>query len=326
MGRRDRRSGARGRAAAAAALLAAVLAAAAPARGETVPFADDGALPWASGAAVSPLERYGSSVLEELVGKPVEVRCEGENDWSQLARQYGFDPAFELGYVVFWQDVRGDVAVGKPYPDTFAELSPFVCRYLQRYAAAESKPTRCEPLTRTTETVYERVEVPVQIRERVIVRVPVRVKARGAARPRVVVRPVARTVTRTVTRPRDVAKTVERESRAPSRACYEGSTSVAGTDDEYWAEYRSFALALLTLAHEARHLAGVFEEWDAQCGGVQLVRRTAERFGASAEDASAVARYAWEQLYPQYRGTDYWSEDCRPDGALDHSPGDGVWP
>jgi hypothetical protein len=96
------------------------------------------------------------------------------------------------------------------------------------------------------------------------------------------------------------------------------------------------------LAHESIHLlqdvpgvsvAAVLptSETDANCYGLQWVPCVAQQFGATPDDALAIAKYAYDVLYPRYQGithngSPYWSADCHQDGPLDLTPGDGVWP
>jgi|tagenome__1003787_1003787.scaffolds.fasta_scaffold20700804_2 hypothetical protein len=68
---------------------------------DNVPCADDGALPWASGAETSPLEALAGRIASTISGREVTARCEGDYDWGLLAAQHGFDPSAELGYVPF---------------------------------------------------------------------------------------------------------------------------------------------------------------------------------------------------------------------------------
>ena len=114
---------------------------------------------------------------------------------------------------------------------------------------------------------------------------------------------------RTVRVRRVIARTIERERVDPAD-CLPRS---------------EHAIALRTLAHEAWHLAGVREEAIAECYGLQRVGGAAQRLGVSAEDARRIALAAWER-YPLRVGTAYHSPDCRRDGPLDLTPGDGRWP
>jgi hypothetical protein len=108
----------------------------------------------------------------------------------------------------------------------------------------------------------------------------------------------------------------------------------------YWRRYDAVAEGLLTLTHEAEHLGGMVggvvdgvevgdphAEAKAECWGMQRLTWAAEQFGASAADARAVARYSFRVDYPRERGTEYWSAQCVPGGALDvRPPWSRVWP
>lgn len=267
-----------------------------------MPFPDDGALPWASGAAsMSQLEQRATEIAGKLAGKPgVEIRCEGETEWKALAAQYRFDARFELGYVIFY--LRGASRV--PDPNYLAELSPFACYYLQRFALADPKPTKCETVTRQTQTVFQTVQV----------KKKVRVKVGG------------KWVTRTVITTKQVPRTVVTEVKGPPAPCYAGGSVGPSMPASFWEEYENFALAILTLAHEAMHLGGVFDEDAAECSGLQWMPYVAEQLGATPDDARVIVRYALDKIYPQAQGTEYWSSDCREGGPMDLTPGDGVWP
>src|SRR5262249_18443160 len=91
----------------------------------------------------SPLEALAGRIASTISGRAVTVRCEGDYDWGLLAAQHGFDPSAELGYVPFWVRMSAGVQVGAAYADTFAELSPTVCRALSTFAIASTKPTKC---------------------------------------------------------------------------------------------------------------------------------------------------------------------------------------
>ncbi len=285
--------------AAAALLVAAVLAPVASA--DSVPFADDGALPWVAGATVtSPLEGFAATVATRIAGRSVTVRCEGDNDWQKLAYEAKFDPNSVLGYVRRGSD--------------FMELSPRVCLYMQKFAAATSKPTKCSASVTEQVTVYETRRV--QIRQRFKVRVRVNGKL------------VSRWKYRTVWQTKQVPVTVERTVPGPPASCYvNGRAVVGGLGDAYWGEYHWYAQSMLTLAHESIHLSGRRDEAEATCYGIQWLPYVAEQFGATADDARAITTYAYNVIYPRYKALPgYWSPECRDGGALDLRPADTRWP
>ncbi|MBI4172386.1 MAG: hypothetical protein HY511_06470 [Actinobacteria bacterium] len=304
------------------ALVAAAGAIAAAASADSVPFADDGALPWATGATVtSPLEGFAATVATRIAGRPVTIRCEGDTDWQKLARERGFDPSLELGYV------SSRYQGGNLSPSDFSELSPSVCLYLQRFAAAATKPTKCSAPVTTRTTTYQTRRV--------------KVRQRVAERRRVNGKVVTRWRYRTVWVTRRVPVTVERTAPGPAGACYVDGHAAAGSlGDAFWKEYFLYAQALLTLAHEAIHLSGVVggrlssgvlvgdqqAEAKAECYGLQWLPYVAEQFGAAADDARAIAAYAYDVVHPRFKGTEYWSPECRDGGALDLRPSSSVWP
>ena len=92
--------------------------------------------------------------------------------------------------------------------------------------------------------------------------------------------------------------------------------------------YFATAEALQTLAHESIHLKGDPVEADAECFGMQWLAYAAQQLGDSADDAHSIAQYYATQVYPQRQTQSpaYWSADCRQNGSLDLTPGDGAWP
>jgi hypothetical protein len=85
------------------------------------------------------------------------------------------------------------------------------------------------------------------------------------------------------------------------------------------------AAALHVLAHESFHLAGVRNEAEADCYGLQRTAFVAERLGADPVDAQRLAGLALleraQSAPPEYR-----SPQCYDGGALDLDPGSSVWP
>jgi hypothetical protein len=61
---------------------------------------------------------------------------------------------------------------------------------------------------------------------------------------------------------------------------------------------------------------------------MQSFALAAEQLGDTADDAAAIASYYATKLYPLRRtqSPEYWSADCRPNGPLDLTPNDNVWP
>jgi hypothetical protein len=59
------------------------------------------------------------------------------------------------------------------------------------------------------------------------------------------------------------------------------------------------AFALHVLVHESWHLNRVASESDAECHALRTTAWAAQQFGANAQDAALVERYAWTNLLPQ---------------------------
>ena len=246
------------------------------------------------------------------------VTCNGDYHWSLLAQQRGFDPAIELGYVPFFYYPSSGTVAGNA-DQMF--LGPKVCLALQQFGFAAVKPTECQATVTRTTTTY------------------VKMRYRAAVWKRADGKRVRRYAWRT----RRIARTLTTSSLEPPANCYlGGGRELAPQDQTYWSTYRTDALGLWTLAHEAIHqqqfLGGASvnsvlppSETDANCRGLQWIPWVAEQFGATADDAQAIAEYAYEMLYPGYQnltnnGSPYWSPDCRPGGALDLTPNDNLWP
>jgi hypothetical protein len=76
--------------------------------------------------------------------------------------------------------------------------------------------------------------------------------------------------------------------------------------------------ALLVLAHEAYHTAGVTDEATTNCYAIQAMAFAAGRLGAAEEEALLLAR-AMAALAPLQSG-DYGTSECRPGTRLDLHP------
>jgi len=82
--------------------------------------------------------------------------------------------------------------------------------------------------------------------------------------------------------------------------------------------------AVHVLSHEARHMAGVTDEAQAECQAMQRDAAAARALGADAAAARRLARYYWLVLYPNmpdgYRGA-----ACAPGAAWDEHLPDAPW-
>jgi hypothetical protein len=248
----------------------------------------DGALPWASGASdQSPFELTASRIAGVIANRAdVEARCEGETEWATLAADRDQVATDLLGYVQFTYEPDDGGFVLRA--GSLAELSPRACWHAYEYAKNPNP---------TCQTGTER-----QARRKLVQR-PVKASTR--------VRIAGRWVTRSAWKKRNVQITTF------------ANVPVYGPCPPS----RDTVFGLWTLAHEAVHLSGVVEEDVTDCYGLQWIPWAATQFGASPEYASMIGAKAWS-LYqverPQLPA--YYSTECREDGALDRSPGDGTWP
>jgi hypothetical protein len=76
-------------------------------------------------------------------------------------------------------------------------------------------------------------------------------------------------------------------------------------------DYMLRVFGLQTLAHESIHLSGIADEGQAECQGMQQLRRLAQRFGASMEQAQQIALDYYNDFYLVRRpGTPYFLPGC----------------
>lgn len=313
-----------GRLGTALAVAAFSLQAGAVARADTAPIADSPDLPWTNPAHQSSLEVLASQIASVIANRPVTIRCEGDTDWRTLVRQGGGDVNSELGYVgaTFSASSGRVVSISGS-----AELAGGkVCLPLKRFAVATTKPTKC---------------LSVQAQERTVV-----VTKRVAVKKTVVVGGKHRVRTTWVTRRAPVGKVTE-NVLGPPTSCYPWGGAVQDVPNSFWDDYQSYAIAILTLAHESIHLGGVvgsagrtasngsaigdpLAEAKANCYGMQWMPYVAAQLGDTPDDAQAITEFFWTVIYPRYQSSafsQYWSADCRPGGALDLKlPGATVWP
>jgi len=83
-------------------------------------------------------------------------------------------------------------------------------------------------------------------------------------------------------------------------------------------------VAVHVLTHEAMHMRGAATESVAECQAVQRDAVTAKELGATEEQAFALAERYWATVYPRMP-SDYWSDECRPGGALDEELPSAPW-
>ena len=97
--------------------------------------------------------------------------------------------------------------------------------------------------------------------------------------------------------------------RAPSPLPFNSSCYASAADTVY---------AVLTLAHEAYHTAGVQDEALTNCYAIQGMAWTAEQLGAAAGEAESLAR-AMETLEPS-QDSPYGTNDCHAGSRIDVHP------
>jgi hypothetical protein len=102
------------------------------------------------------------------------------------------------------------------------------------------------------------------------------------------------------------------------RLVYDGKRA---RNDE--AAYRQ-AVALVVLAHEARHASGVADEPTAECEGIQTARIAAARLEVDRAYAERLVTLYWRS-YPELPA-DYRSKECSAGGELDMDPGSPPFP
>lgn len=301
-------------------------------------------LPWTDPNHQSSLEQLISQIASHITGRPVSVRCEGQNDWDILTQQRGIPAAETGGYVdgpLYWVSTRTFAGSAD-----LAQLSPTVCLNLQNFAEATSKPTKCSATQARTTTVYKTVRLKVRVR----VYAGRNWRRHGGHE----------FVTRLAWRSHRVAKTITSTVTEPPAPCFVGTPITQGTSipgecrssscfavltnepQSYWTAYDRYAQAIVTLAHESIHMQQLVDgasvdavlptsETDAECYGIQWAPYVAEQLGATPDDGQAIAKWSFDIDYPALQGvthnnSPYWSADCHQDGPLDLTPGDGVWP
>lgn len=109
--------------------------------------------------------------------------------------------------------------------------------------------------------------------------------------------------------------TIKREPCADLRD-YVGGDKRAPTRDQ--------VIAVHVLTHEAMHMAGERAEAATECQAMQRDVTTAQLLGATPDQARALARRYWNEVYPRMPSA-YRSGECRPGGALDEGLPTAPW-
>ena len=121
--------------------------------------------------------------------------------------------------------------------------------------------------------------------------------------------------------PYDLAGRPEPRTLIKRRPCsalrnYLGSDKVSPSREQ--------VVAVHVLGHEARHMAGQTVESEAECAAVQRDARTARLLGATPEQARALARTYWLEVYPGMPEA-YRTAECAPGMRLDENLPDAPW-
>ena len=86
------------------------------------------------------------------------------------------------------------------------------------------------------------------------------------------------------------------------------------------------AYAVEVLTHESEHIVSPpSPEFITDCYAAQEVDHMARLLGIPDATARRLPGIYWQKWYPS-QSSAYVSPECRPDGPLDETPGDGVWP
>ena len=106
--------------------------------------------------------------------------------------------------------------------------------------------------------------------------------------------------------------------RSTQLTCVARSTS-CGDDAQ------AVAHAVDTLTHESFHLRGIQDEGVTECSSLQTMAWTAQRLGATREQARGLALLELETGYPSMP-VQYHAKGCADGAALDMRPDDPAWP
>ena len=120
---------------------------------------------------------------------------------------------------------------------------------------------------------------------------------------------------------RDVCRDLKRFPNARSAPSFDCVLRVAPCERAVG----KIAYAVHVFTHEAWHLRGYADEAKAECFALQTTAFTAERLGATPEEARALARWNLQHAYP-HLPSQYQSSECRDGGALDMRPRISAWP
>jgi len=88
---------------------------------------------------------------------------------------------------------------------------------------------------------------------------------------------------------------------------------------------RDQVIAVHVLSHEAVHASGVASEARTECLAMQYDAQLAMLLGATSTQAEELASRYWYEIFPRMPN-EYRATDCFPDGPLDLTPDDDIWP
>lgn len=250
------------------------------------------AAPWDGGIGVrSPIEQRLHDVSVAMFKNGgYEYICHSPEEWAVLGVTFGFDSNDVTGFVL-------------PYERSFTHLSPLTCLGAERVAGGRRGSKECQ-VGETPVYVTETHQVPYTKSILKWVKVRVRLKS-GQWRTGKVLRRV------TVIRYRTVSEQVQSGTEPVLATC---------------SDWNAVLFGIGTVSHESIHMLGISDEAVTECYGMQLLWAWVGYLtNDQAFSYEAGADY-WAWYQANRPGTAYGHPECRPDGALDVSKGDGRWP
>jgi hypothetical protein len=242
------------------------------------------------GSPNSPLELLAARIASHIAGRPVMVVCETYPGWHALGHTGG-----ELGAVPGKYDARTNRFVANA---TLIELAPQLCRRLQQFAQATTKPTKC------------------------------RAEPGGPFQPCFLGSSIGHVSTVPgVCTAVGCFSTVARKPAAYWQSYHHSAEALLTLAHEtiHIEQARAGAPVPPNSLIEAQ----------ATCSGLQWLDWVAVEFGDTQDDAQAITTFEWKLDYPLEArlrepyalSHPYWSAQCKPGGSLDiRAPGSTYWP
>jgi hypothetical protein len=268
-------------------LLACLLLFSGAAQADRVTIPANAPSPW---TANSPLEALASRVASHIAGRPVTVGCETYPAWHALGQTGN-----ELGLVQARYDTRTNTFVADA---TAIELAPQVCRRLQQFAQAVTKPTKC------------------------------RSEANSRFQPCFLGRPISHVSTSPgICATSGCFSAAARRPTAYWRSYHYSAEALLTLAHE--------TIHIEQDQAGAHVPPNSLVEAQATCSALQWLDWVAVQFGDTLDDAQAIATFAWKVDYPAEarlpesyaRSHPYWSAQCKPGGSLDiRAGGSTFWP